>query len=290
MRVANVSGRVAVLVDNRVVDVEWASEGQFGSDPQEIFRRWDEFREWAGSVDLIGSAGATLDESLIACAVPSPAQIFAIGLNYRAHAAEAEVEAPGHPPVFTKFPSSLAGAFDDVELPSETVDWEVELVVVMGRRAHRVSADDAWGYVAGLTIGQDLSERTVQLRPPIPQFSLGKSYPKFSPVGPVVVTVDEFDDPDDLAISCQVGDEVLQTGRTSQMIFSVPRLIEELSAVATLFPGDIIFTGTPSGVGVARNPQRFLQPDDVLVSNIEGVGRMSNRMVIGAAVADRAMA
>jgi 2-keto-4-pentenoate hydratase/2-oxohepta-3-ene-1,7-dioic acid hydratase in catechol pathway len=287
--VANVSGRVAILLDDRMIDIQSASDGRFPSDPQAIFERWDEFREWAGRADLAGTVGAPLDERLIACAVPSPRQVFAIGLNYRAHAAEAEVEAPRHPPVFTKFPSSLAGAFDDVELPSETVDWEVELVAVMGRRAHRVSAGDAWDYVAGLTIGQDLSERTVQLRPPIPQFSLGKSFPRFSPVGPFIVTIDEFDDPDDLAISCQVGDEVLQAGRTSQMIFSVPRLIEELSAVATLFPGDLIFTGTPSGVGVARDPQRFLQPDDVLVSNIEGVGRMSNRMVVGAARADRAM-
>lgn len=289
MRVANVSGRVAILLEDQVVDVQSASGGRFGSDPQAIFERWDEFRDWAHSTNLAGAAGSTLDEGQIECAVPAPRQVFAIGLNYRAHAAEAEVDAPGHPPVFTKFPSSLAGAFDDVELPSDTVDWEVELVVVMGRQARRVAAEDAWSFVAGLTIGQDLSERTVQLRPPLPQFSLGKSFPKFSPVGPVIVTIDEFDDPGDLEISCQVGDDVLQRGRTSQMIFSVPQLIEELSAVATLFPGDIIFTGTPSGVGVARDPQRFLQPEDVLVSSIEGVGRMSNRMVVGAAFAARAV-
>jgi 2-keto-4-pentenoate hydratase/2-oxohepta-3-ene-1,7-dioic acid hydratase in catechol pathway len=142
-----------------------------------------------------------------------------------------------------------------------------------------VSEKDAWRHVAGLTIGQDLSERAVQLAGPVPQFSLGKSYPGFSPIGPVIVTPDEFSDPNDLALGCAVDGEVLQDGRTKDLIFSVPELVARLSAVLPLLPGDVIFTGTPSGVGMARDPQRFLVPGTTLVSTIEGIGELRNPLV-----------
>jgi 2-keto-4-pentenoate hydratase/2-oxohepta-3-ene-1,7-dioic acid hydratase in catechol pathway len=160
-------------------------------------------------------------------------------------------------------------------LPSDSVDWEVELVVVIGASAHRVGAGDAWSVVAGLTAGQDLSDRQVQLRPPMPQFSLGKSFPGFGPTGPWLVTTDELDDPDDLALSCSIDGEVMQSSRTSDLIFSVPRLIDALSHITPLLPGDLIFTGTPSGVGVARKPQRFLTAGSVLETRIEGIGTMT---------------
>jgi len=132
--------------------------------------------------------------------------------------------------------------------------------------------------VAGLTIGQDISERVIQTRGPGPQFSLGKSLPGFGPVGPWLVTVDEFRDPDDLELGCTVNGSLMQKGRSSALIFSVPRLIAELSSVLTLFPGDVIFTGTPSGVGAGRSPEVFLQPGDELVSWVEGIGEMRHRI------------
>lgn len=278
MRIANLAGRLVIVEGDRAIDVETASEGRFSSDPQAVYERWPEFLQWS-STRSSASESVAFNERDTLAPVPRPRQVFAIGLNYRAHASESQVEDPSFPPTFTKFPTSLTGAFAEVELPTETVDWEVELVAVIGREAFKVNSADAWDHIAGVTVGQDLSERTVQLLPPYPQFSLGKSFPGFSPTGPYVVTADELADADDLALSCQVGDEVLQNGRTSQMIFSVPELIEKLSSVTTLLPGDLIFTGTPSGVGNARNPKRFLQPGQVLVSEIEGVGRMETRLV-----------
>jgi 2,4-didehydro-3-deoxy-L-rhamnonate hydrolase len=204
-----------------------------------------------------------------------------IGLNYAKHAAESGSPEPEFPPTFTKFPSCITGPNATVELPSESVDWEVELVVVIGRRAHRVAAADGWSFVAGLTVGQDLSERKVQLRPPVPQFSLGKSFPGFGPTGPWLVTPDELANPDDLGLSCSLNGEVMQDSRTSDLIFSVPVLIEKLSGIIPLLPGDVIFTGTPSGVGVARKPPRFLAPGDVVVSVIEGIGTMTTTLAAG---------
>jgi 2,4-diketo-3-deoxy-L-fuconate hydrolase len=207
--------------------------------------------------------------------------VFAIGLNYRDHATESNLAVPDtFPPVFTKFRTALSGPVSTVVLPpGGHVDWEVELVVVIGRRAYHVAAGDAWSCVAGLTAGQDLSERIIQLSGPAPQFSLGKSFPGFAPIGPWVVTVDEFEEPDDIELQCAVGDETLQKGRTSDFLFGVPALIEGLSRVTPLLPGDVIFCGTPAGVGIGRNPQRFLQDGDELVSHVSGVGELRQRFV-----------
>jgi 2-keto-4-pentenoate hydratase/2-oxohepta-3-ene-1,7-dioic acid hydratase in catechol pathway len=182
--------------------------------------------------------------------------------------------------VFTKFRTAISGPITTVVLPpGGHVDWEVELVVVIGRRAEKVSAADAWSHVAGLTAGQDISERITQLAGSAPQFSLGKSFPGFAPMGPWVVTVDEFDDPDDIALQCSVGEEIVQDGRTSDYLLGVPALIEGLSGVAPLLPGDIIFCGTPDGVGIGRNPQRFLQPGEVLVSKVSGIGELCQTFI-----------
>jgi 2-keto-4-pentenoate hydratase/2-oxohepta-3-ene-1,7-dioic acid hydratase in catechol pathway len=160
------------------------------------------------------------------------------------------------------------------------VDWEVELVVVIGRRCERVAQPDAWSHVAGVMVGQDLSERQLQLSGSVPQFSLGKSFQGFGPTGPELVTIDELDDPDDLTLGCGLGDgAALQTGRTRDMIFPVPELIARLSAVCPLLPGDLIFTGTPAGIGGGRKPPKFLQPGDVLISWIDGVGFLQNPMI-----------
>jgi 2-keto-4-pentenoate hydratase/2-oxohepta-3-ene-1,7-dioic acid hydratase in catechol pathway len=140
-----------------------------------------------------------------------------------------------------------------------------------------VTADEAWDHVAGVTIGQDLSERETQMIGTKPQFSLGKSFPGFGPTGPWLVTPDELPDRNDLAISCALSGETMQDGRTSALIYTVPQLIERLSAIVTLLPGDLIFTGTPAGIGNARTPKRFIQPGEVLVSTIEGIGELTTR-------------
>ncbi len=276
MRIANDAGRLTLMNGHGGLDVEKASSGIFGADPQDIYERWDEFRAWAATAT--GEYVPVATDTLQAPA-PRPRQVFAIGLNYRAHAAESSLDEPTFPATFTKFPTSITGPYTTITLPSGTVDWEVEMVAVIGRRAYRVAEDQAWGHVAGLAVGQDLSERTVQLRPPVPQFSLGKSFPGFSPIGPNLVTVDELDSKDDLAIEARIDGEIVQSSRTSQMIFPIPVLIEKLSSICPLLPGDVIFTGTPAGVGAVREPPRFLQPGEVLESSIAGLGTMRHTFV-----------
>ncbi|WP_275466540.1 fumarylacetoacetate hydrolase family protein [Streptomyces noursei] len=287
MRMGRIDGRLALLHNDRALDVERASNGKFAAEPDRVFERWDEFAQW--------SEGRSLDDAVpfapaqVGAPVLRPSQVFAIGLNYQAHVAEAGVPPKiTSPAVFTKFVTSITGPYDTVMLPSDRVDWEVELVAVIGRPGHRVSEKDGWSHVAGLTVGQDLSERTVQLAGPVPQFSLGKSYPGFSPIGPSLVSVDEFADPDDLALSCALDGEVLQDGRTKDLIFSVPELVARLSAVVPLVPGDLIFTGTPSGVGMGRNPERYLPPGGTLVSTVEGIGSLTNRLVAESSAHDTA--
>jgi 2,4-didehydro-3-deoxy-L-rhamnonate hydrolase len=283
VRIGNLAGRLTLFSGEpaTAVDVEKASAGRFGPDPQAVYDVWPEFVEWAEGAALEG--GVAFDPADLGAPTPAPAQVFAIGLNYSEHAAESKLEAPtGLPPVFTKFRTSLSGPVTTVVLPEGgNVDWEIELVVVIGRRAERVAAADAWSHVAGLTAGQDISERVTQLAGPAPQFGLGKSFPGFAPLGPWVVTPDELPDRDDIALSCAVDGETVQDGRTRDLIYPVAKLVEGLSRVAPLLPGDIIFTGTPAGVGMGRNPQRWLQPGEVLTSAIEGIGELRQTFVAG---------
>ena len=277
MRLASYDGRAHLVVGHGVIDVEEASGGRWPGPHGSVFDDWTAFRDWASDVSDVEPR--PFDPERLGAPSPTPRQVFEIGLNYSAHAAEGGMDPPKVPPTFTKYLSSLVGPFGDIALPSATVDWEVELVVVVGLESTRVEEDHAWSHVAGLTIGQDLSDRVVQLQPPAPQFSLGKSFPGFGPTGPFLVTPDDFDDPDNLRLGCSINGETMQDGRTADLIFSVPRLIAHLSSVATLHPGDLIFTGTPSGVGMGRQPPRFLQPGDELTTWIEGIGEMRHRLV-----------
>ncbi|WP_319456950.1 MULTISPECIES: fumarylacetoacetate hydrolase family protein [unclassified Mycobacterium] len=277
MRLLNLDGRIALERDGLAVDVERASDGAFSPKFQDAFDRWDDFRRWADVLN--GVEGVAFDPADLTAPVGDPRQIFAIGLNYRGHAEEAGVEIPDTPMVFTKFASSITGPYGAITMPQGSVDWEAELVAVIGRTAKGVAVEQAWDYVAGLTAGQDLSERDLQIKPPAPQqFSLAKSYPGFAPIGPALVTLDEFIDPGDLEIWCSVGDERVQAARTRDMIFSVPAVVSYLSQIVTLLPGDLIFTGTPEGVGFTRTPQRYLRSHDELTTFIEGIGTMRHRM------------
>ena len=275
MKIANVNGRAALVIGDEITDIASASNGRFGPDPMAVYADWDEFTSWAAGTT---AADGPLDRSTLRNPVPNPRQVFAIGLNYRSHAEESGMQLPEVPATFTKFPTSLASPDADIEVVGPAIDWEVELVAVIGRHADRVAVEDAWQHIAGLTIGQDVSDRHLQFAASA-QFSLGKSRRGFGPMGPWLVTPDEFSDRDDLALGCSVTGEVMQEGRTSDLIFNVPQLVAELSAVLALLPGDVIFTGTPSGVGAARKPPRFLQPGDVVESWIEGIGSIRNRCV-----------
>jgi 2,4-didehydro-3-deoxy-L-rhamnonate hydrolase len=272
VRIGNLSDRLVLMTDKGAIDVEKSSAGRFGPDPQAVYERWAEFEGWAATAGTDGAVPFRPDE--LGPPAPRPAQVFAVGANYRSHADEGGLTEPEWPMVFAKYVSSFTGPVGEIELPTGAVDWEVELVVVIGQLARNVPEQHAWDHVAGLAVGQDLSERELQLRGEFPQMSIGKSLPGFSPVGPFLVTPDSFDDPNDLAISCTLNGETMQDARTGDLTFSVPRLVAELSAWLPLLPGDVVFTGTPAGVGLARKPPRFLGPGDELVSEIEGIGSM----------------
>jgi 2-keto-4-pentenoate hydratase/2-oxohepta-3-ene-1,7-dioic acid hydratase in catechol pathway len=277
VRIANLSGRAVLLTDEGATDIAEATDGRFGPDLAVLLDDWPAFVAAAPDLQLSPQPYSNDD---LGSPSPRPAQVFAIGLNYRSHAEEAGLDVPSMPAVFTKFPASLGAPFADIELSGEMVDWEVEIVVVMGARADRVSVEEAWGHVAGLCVGQDVSDRMVQFAAG-GQFSLGKSYRTYGPVGPWMTTLDELADPDDLALGCSINGEVVQEDRSTSLIFDVSDLISQISAVVPLLPGDLIFTGTPAGVGIVRQPPRFLAPGDVLESWVEGLGTIVNHCIEG---------
>ena len=275
-RLGSVDGR-AVLVDgDHLYDVERASAGTVPSEPRlaiaEHRRLHDLAAELAGTEPTAAVADVTLGPP-----VPWPRHVFGVGLNYRTHAAETGMALPEAPLVFTKFPGCLAGPVGDVALASDTTDYEAELVVVIGAEVKGVAVADAWDAVAGLMIGQDVSDRALQNAGDRPQFSLGKSHDGYGPTGPFVVAADLVADRDDLAIGCTVNGEVRQSDRTANLIFSVPELVSYLSGVLTLQPGDLVFTGTPSGVGLPT--RNFLRAGDTVETTIEGLGTLRTRCV-----------
>lgn len=279
MKLANHNSRAVILTsETEGIDVATASEGRFGPEIQDVYDQWDDFLTWAPN-----AAGDTvaIDLAQLGAVSPRPLQSMGVGLNYAEHVTESGFDTPDKlPPVFPKFQSSLSGPYTTVELvPGGDNDWEAELVIVIGRTAHNIVAGTGWDYVAGVTVGQDISERKIQLEGPAPQFGLGKSYPGYSPQGPWLVTPDELPNRDDLEITCTLDDEVVQSGRTSQMLFDVPSLVEKLSEILTLSPGDVIYSGTPSGVGFTREPPKLIQPGQVLVSTIEGIGTIRQEFV-----------
>ncbi|MFP5321743.1 MAG: fumarylacetoacetate hydrolase family protein [Acidimicrobiia bacterium] len=276
-RLANVDGR-AVLVDGDAYhDLEACSGGAVGPDPMAAVAAHGRLHELAAGLADRTPEGRLADVEL-GPPVPRPTNVFAIGLNYRAHAAESGMaDEPAAPVVFTKFPTCICAPGTDVALEAESVDYEVELVVAIGTGGRHIAAADAWSHVAGVTAGQDISDRALQFAAKPPHFDLAKSRDTYGPIGPVLVSPDAFDDPDDITLTCEVNGERRQHASTSDMFFGVPALIEYLSGILTLRPGDLIFTGTPDGVGMARG--QLLRPGDVITSTVEGVGTFTNRCV-----------
>ncbi|WP_327003130.1 fumarylacetoacetate hydrolase family protein [Dactylosporangium sp. NBC_01737] len=277
MRFGTLHGRFVLVRDGHALDLHTASGGTLPWEPIAALERWDDVTAFAAAADW--TPAVPVADTDLDAPVPMPRQVFAIALNYRPHAAEAGFVPPSAPLVFTKFPTCIAGPSAEVRLPEGRVDWEIEVVAVIGRGGYRIDGADAWAAVAGVTCGQDLSERAMQLSGTPPQFSLGKSHPGFGPTGPVAVTPDELPDRDDIAFASWLDGQPLQHGRTSDMIFPIPDLVARLSAVCPLLPGDLIFTGTPAGVGNRMQPPRFLQPGETLVSRVDGVGEIHQRFV-----------
>jgi 2-keto-4-pentenoate hydratase/2-oxohepta-3-ene-1,7-dioic acid hydratase in catechol pathway len=210
--------------------------------------------------------------------IQRPGKIICIGFNYRDHAAEANFEVPAEPTLFPKFANSVIGPGADVTVPSATAepDYEAELAVVIGQVAKSVAAHDALRYIAGYTCANDVSARDLQVRNL--QWMRGKAIDTFLPLGPYLVTADEVPDPQALPIRLLLNGEVMQESDTKMMIWGVADLVAFISETMTLEPGDVITTGTPPGVGVARKPQRFLQDEDEMVVEIDGIGRLANKV------------
>jgi len=282
MRIANHDNRAVLLTsDEAGIDIHEASSGKFGPDLASVYRHWSDFRSWASSFTSSGSVN--IDRAKLGAPSPEPEQIFAIGLNYQAHQKEAGYKVTTElPPVFTKWRSSLTGPDTEIVLPHRgNVDWECELVVVIGTGGRNIPPERAWDHIAGVTIGQDFSERIRQQFGQAPQYSLGKSSAGFAPSGPWLVTPDEFADPNAIRLGSDIDGQVQQNGTTADMVCPVPQLVDFLSKIIEFRPGDIIFTGTPAGVGIGQDPKRFLKPGEHLRSWIEGIGEINSTFRAG---------
>jgi len=259
--------RAARLDGDRVIELDAPDVGSLLSDP-----------DWARVAAAGGGAGRDLADADLATLVPTPSKIICLGLNYASHIKEMGRELPEYPTLFAKFPGTLIGARDPIVLPrvSEQVDWEVELGVVVGRRARHVRGDEAAAAIAGYTVVNDVSVRDYQSH--TNQFLAGKIFEHTTPVGPALVTLDELPGGGiDLAVRCEVDGQVMQDSRTSDLLFSPAEIISYVSDIITLEPGDLIASGTPAGVGAARTPQVWLRPGQVVRTVVESVGECVNQ-------------
>ena len=235
--------------------------------------------DWAATAARATGTTRALAGADLAPVVPRPEKIICIGQNYLKHIQEMGAEQPKYPTLFAKYTRTLIGPRDDIVLPaaSDNVDWEVELAIVIGRETRHVSEGEALGAVAGWTVFNDVSVRDWQRR--TGQFLQGKTFERTTPVGPALVTLDEAGDGSDLTLRCEVDGQVMQDSRTSDLLFKPAELIAYISTIITLDPGDIIATGTPSGVGAGRKPPVFLKPGQTVRAVVEGVGELVNTCV-----------
>lgn len=275
--------RLGVLrADGAIADVSRADSG-IPADMREFLAGGEALRQRAESVAGGIAAEYVLDTQTahIGPPIPHPDKILCIGVNYKDHIEETNSETPEHPVVFSKYSNTIIGPGDAIHLPaiSEMVDYEAEFAVVMGRTARNVAKADALDYVGGYTILNDVSARDFQKR--TSQWTIGKSFDTFAPIGPVLVTPDEIPDPHTLDIKLRLNGVEMQSSNTAQLLFNVNALIEDITAAITLQPGDIISTGTPGGVGMARDPQVLLKPGDEIEVEVEGIGVLRNPVIQG---------
>ena len=275
---ANINNRSALVQGEAFFDLSTITNGDVSSDPMKAIQNSDLLHHYATQLDDYESSGL-IAEANVSAPIPHPRNSFGVGLNYQLHVEEAASKTPNTPMVFTKFPSSICGPTDDVIMRSDECDYEGELLVVIGKDGKDIPNEEAWSHVLGLSIGQDFSDRGIQYKDQPAQFNLGKSFDTFGPTGPYLVSTDSFSDPNDLQIVTTVNGEVRQNDRTSNMIFDIPTLISYISSITSLAAGDIIFSGTPEGVGF-RNGS-FLKDGDIVETTIEGIGTMRNRCVRG---------
>ena len=270
---ANVNSRACLINDEGFYDINRLSKDAVSADPMIALADIDALYQISGSLGDHEPDGS-LSEAKLGPPSPRPRNSFGVGLNYKDHAEESKMDLPESPVIFSKFPSCIVGPFADIDLRATRGDYEAELVVVIGRAVRDVSTDDAWSHVAGVTAGQDISDRKLQLGARPPQFGLGKSRDTYGPTGPLLLSPDSFPDADDLHLTCEINGDLRQDARTRDLIFDVSFLVSYLSEVMTLIPGDLIFTGTPAGVGMPD--KRFLVPGDVITTTVGGVGSMVN--------------
>lgn len=268
--------RACLLWENLYVDIN-AADPTLPSSLRELLALEDGLeRAWRE----IARGGVRHDPATAAhlAPVPDPQKVICLGLNYRDHAIESNMPIPEEPVLFSKFPSALTGHGEEILLPPESdeVDYEAELVVVIGKRGKRIAQDEALSYVAGYAVGHDVSARDWQLNKPGKQWLAGKTFDTFAPIGPVLITADEVPDPHALGIRLRLNGRTMQDSSTSQLIFRIDETIAYLSRIMTLEPGDLIFTGTPPGVGMARKPPVWLKPGDVAEVEIDGLGTLRN--------------
>jgi 2-keto-4-pentenoate hydratase/2-oxohepta-3-ene-1,7-dioic acid hydratase in catechol pathway len=270
--------RAAVVVGDAYVDL-YATDMSLPATVRDLLAGGpDALRAAADAAKSPDAVRLPADDVTLLPPVPDPGKILCIGLNYRDHARENNRAIPTEPVLFAKYATTLIGHGAPIRLPkvSRKVDYEAELVVVLGKRGRDVAEADAMSYVAGYTVGHDVSARDWQFKGEEKQWTIGKTFDTFGPTGPHLVTADEVADPHQLAVKLRLNGETMQDSNTREFIFTVPQLIAYLSQVVTLDPGDLIFTGTPPGVGVARKPPVFLKAGDVVEVEIEGLGVLRN--------------
>lgn len=270
--------RIGVLTDNKIIDLK----SKFNFIPNSLV----EFLAASSALqviqEIIEHPGAVHEPEDVDLLPPiiHPDKVCCVGLNYKDFCDSSNLKYPEEPIVFSKFPSTIIGPHANIKLPaiSNEVDWEAELAVVIGKKAKNVKAEEAFDYILGYTAAQDISARDWQARNG-GQYLLSKSMDTFCPLGPHIVTKDEIPDPHNLTIRCWVNGVLKQEGNTKNLIHRIDKLIEHLSSVTTLYPGDLILTGTPSGVGWQKNPPEYLKRGDVLETEIEGIGKLRNVVV-----------
>ena len=275
---ANINGRSALVQGDAFFDLATIANGAVSPNPMEAIQNSALLHQYAAQLGDYEPSGIIANADVCA-PIPHPRNSFGVGLNYQLHVEEAASKTPSTPMVFTKFPSCISGPTDDVIMRSDECDYEGELLVVIGNDGKDIAKEEAWSHILGLSVGQDFSDRGIQYKDQPAQFNLGKSFDTFGPTGPYLVSTDSFTDPSDLEILTTVNGEVRQSDRTSNMIFDIPTLVSYISSITALAVGDIIFSGTPEGVGF-RNGS-FLKDGDIVETTIEGIGTMRNRCVRG---------